>query len=196
MPQSFAPFGLRPVAAMGTHGNEVRAYAAPNGASCPALAKGTPVKWTNGVVASTGTGTGPLLGVVQGVAWINDTTKLLQNRSYLPAATSSGGLIDGDNRPQVYVVDSPEALFMVQANASLSAGDAGLNFEVTATAADAVDTVMGISRMALKATSRTSAVTGAVKVLGLARIPDNNWDDPFPVVVCRLNSIIAQVSAA
>lgn len=195
MALSFAPFGLRAVAAFNSHGNEARAYAAPNGANCPDLARGAPVVLNAGVICSTSAGTGPILGAAVGFAWVDPTTKRPMLQGYLPADTSSAGVIDGDNRPQVYVVDNPEAIFMVQADASISAGDVGLNFNVTATAADAVDTVYGISRFALDASTRTSAITGVCKLVGLARIPDNAWSDPFPVVMVRLNSIVAQVSA-
>lgn len=196
MPQSFAPFGLRAVASFGCHGNEVRAYAAPNGAACPDLARGTPVVLNAGVICSTSAGTGPILGVCTGFQWVDPTTKQPHIRPYLPADTSSAGFIDGDNRPQVYVIDNPETIFAVQADASITAADLGLNFNVTATAADAVDTVYGISRFALDASTRTSAITGAFKIVGLARIADNAWGDPFPVVLVRMNSMVAQVSAA
>lgn len=196
MPQSFAPFGLRPVMAFGTHGNGIRQYAAPNGANCPDLAVGTPVGLNAGVVVSTSGGTGPIIGACAGFQWVDPTSKQPFIRPYLPADTSSGGFIDGDNRPQVYVYDNPDLIFMIQADASVTAGDVGLNFNVTATAADANDSLYGISRFALDASTRTSAVTGAVKVVGIARIPDNALGDPFPVVLVRMNSVIALVSAA
>jgi hypothetical protein len=195
VPQSFAPFGLRPVAGFSTHGNEVRAYQAPNGAACPDLGTGTPVGLSNGVIVSAAGGTGPLLGSVQGVAWIDPTTKRPIQQGYLPADTSSAGFWNGDNRPEVLVNDNPHTIYLMQADASVSAGDVGLNFNVTATAADAVDTIYGVSRHALDASTRTSAVTGAVKLVGLARVPDNAWSDPFPIVYVRLNSAIALVSA-
>lgn len=195
MALSFAPFGLRPAAGFNSHGNEVRQYAAPNGANCPDLAQGAPVVLNAGVICSTSGGGGPILGAAIGFAWVDPTTKRPIMDNYLPADTSSAGFIDGDNRPQVYVADNPETIFMVQADASVSAGDVGLNFNVTATAADAVDTINKISRFALDASTRTSAVTGALKLVGLARVPDNAWSDPFPLVLVRMNSIVAQVSA-
>lgn len=195
MPVSLAPFGLLPVGAFATHGNELRAYNVPNGANCPDLAKGTPVGLSGGVVTSTGAGGGPLLGVFIGAQWIDSTSRQPVISQYLPADVSSAGFIDGDNRPQVLINDNPETIYMVQANASVSAGDVGLNFNVTATAADAIDTRFGVSRHMLQASTRTSAITGAVKLVGLARIPDNAWSDPFPVVLVRLNSAVAQVSA-
>lgn len=191
--QTFTPFGLRAVAAFGTHGNEQRAYPLPNGSACPDLAKGTPVKMTGGVIVSAGTGAGPLLGVANGFAWVDPITKQPQQRNSIPADTSSAGLVDGDNRPTAYVIDNPEAIFMVQADASVSAGDLGLNFDVT-TLGD--DTIYGVSRYALDASTRTSAITGALKLVGLARLDGNAWSNPFPVVQVRINrNILTDASA-
>lgn len=196
MAQSYAPFGLRAIAALGTHGNEVRAYPLPNGANCPDLGKGSPVKLSGGVITSAGAGGGPLLGVAAGFAWIDPTTKQPQLKNSIPADTSSAGLYDGSDRPTAYVVDNPFALFMVQADASVTAGDLGLNFDVTAAGGD-VNSVYGTSQYALDASTRTSAVGTAVKLVGLANIPDNNWGDPYPIVVVKLNGpILQQVSAA
>jgi len=194
--QSFAPFGLRAIAALGTHGNEVRAYPLPNGANCPDLGKGSPVKLSGGVITSAGAGGGPLLGVAAGFAWIDPTTKQPQLKNSIPADTSSAGLYDGSDRPTAYVVDNPFALFMIQADASVTAGDLGLNFDVTAAGGD-VNSVYGTSQYALDASTRTSAVGTAVKLVGLANIVDNNWGDPYPVLIVKLNGpILQQVSAA
>ena len=196
MAQTYAPFGLRAVAALGTHGNEVRAYPLPNGANCPDLGKGSPVKLSGGVITSVGTGGGPLLGVAAGFAWIDPTTKQPQLKNSIPADTSSAGLYDGSDRPTAYVVDNPFALFIIQADASVTAGDLGLNFDVTASGGD-VNSVYGTSQYTLDASTRTSAVGTALKLVGLANIPDNNWGDPFPIVVVKLNGpILQQVSAA
>ena len=196
MAQSYAPFGLRAIAALGTHGNEVRAYPLPNGANCPDLGKGSPVKLSGGVITSVGTGGGPVLGVAAGFAWIDPTTKQPQLKNSIPADTSSAGLYDGSDRPTAYVVDNPFALFMIQADASVTAGDLGLNFDVTASGGD-VNSVYGTSQYTLDASTRTSAVGTAVKLVGLANIPDNNWGDPYPIVVVKLNGpILQQVSAA
>ena len=197
MAQSFAPFGFRAVAALGTHGNEVRAYPLPNGAACPDLGKGSPVKMSGGVITSVGTGGGPLLGVASGFAWVDPTTKQPQMRNSIPADTSSAGDIEGlGTRPIAYVIDNPDVLFMIQADASVTAGDLGLNFDVTATGGD-VNTVYGTSRYALDASTRTSAIGTALKLVGIARITDNDWGDPYPIVVVKMNGpILEQVSAA
>lgn len=195
MAQSLAPFGLRAIAAFGTHGNEVRAYPLPNGANCPDLGKGSPVKLSGGVVTSAGAGGGPLLGVANGFAWVDSVTGP-QLRNSIPADTSSAGLYDGSDRPTAYVIDNPFALFLIQADASVTAGDLGLNFDVTAAGGD-VNTVYGTSQYTLDASTRTSAIGTALKLVGLANIPDNNWGDPYPIVIVKLNGpIMQQVSAA
>jgi len=195
VPVSFAPFGLRAIAAFGSHGNEVRAYPLPNGANCPDLAKGSPVKLSGGVITSAGTGGGPLLGVANGFAWV-DAVVGPQLRNAIPADTSSAGLYDGSDRPTAYIIDNPSALFLIQADASVTVADLGLNFDVTASGGD-VNTVYGTSRYTLDASTRTSAVGTALKLVGLANIPDNNWGDPFPIVVVKMNGpIMQQVSAA
>ena len=195
MPVSFAPFGLRAIAAFGSHGNEVRAYPLPNGANCPDLAKGSPVKLSGGVITSAGTGGGPLLGVANGFAWV-DAVVGPQLRNSIPADTSSAGLFDGSDRPTAYIIDNPFALFLIQADASVTVADLGLNFDVTASGGD-VNTVYGTSQYTLDASTRTSAVGTALKLVGLANIPDNNWGDPFPIVIVKMNGpIMQQVSAA
>lgn len=194
MPVSFAPFGLRAVAALGTHGNEVRAYPLPNGANCPDLGKGSPVKLSGGVITSVGTGGGPLLGVAAGFGWVDAISGPLLRNS-IPADVSSAGLLDGSDRPTAYIVDNPFTTFLIQADASVTAGDLGLNFDVTASGGD-VNTVYGTSRYALDASTRTSAINTALKLVGLANIPDNAWGDPFPVLVVKLNGPLLQAVSA
>jgi hypothetical protein len=196
MPLSFRPFGFRFVKNLsGSHGNETNVYPLPNGAACPDLAKGSPVAMNGGVLTSVGGGTAPVLGVCTGFFWVDPTTKQPQERSWIPADVSSAGTYNGLSQPGAYVVDNPDAVYMVQADGSVSAGDVGLNFRVTASSGD-VDTVYGVSRYTLQASTRTSAVTGAVKLLGLAAIPDNAWNDPFPVVLVKVNrSILTETSA-
>ena len=197
MPATYTPFGFRFVGSLnGTHGGETRSYPLPNGASCPQLGKGSPVKHSAGVVTSVGTaGDAPILGVATGFQWVDGTTKQPQYRTWIPAGTSSAATLEGETRPVAQVVDMQDAIYMVQANASVTAGDVGLNFTVTAVGGD-VDTVYGVSRYGLLATSRTSAITGSFKVVGLARIEGNSWADAFPIVLVKANRpVLADTSA-
>ena len=135
------------------------------------------------------------LGVAAGFYWVDGTTKRPVQQNYIPAGTSSAGIVDGSDRPQAFVVDAPDSMFYIQADASVSAGDLGLNFDVTCSGGD-TDTVYGVSRYALKASSRSSAITGSLKVLGIARLDGNAWSDPFPILTVKLNrSILTEASA-
>jgi hypothetical protein len=194
MPATFNPFGLRFVRSMsGTHGNEQNVYPLPNGANCPDFFKGDLVSHTLGVVTSIGGGTAPALGVVNGFFWVDPTTKQPQERQNIPADTSSAGTYNGLSQPGAYVVDLHEAVYMVQADGSVTVGDVGLNFNVTTLGGDSV---YGVSRMALDASTRTSAITGSLKLLGLARIDGNAWADAFPTVYAKINRpILADTSA-
>ena len=196
MPKAFAPFGLIPVASFGTHGNQVRAYPLPNGAACPDLGRGSPVKMSGGVLTSAGTGGGPILGVALGFQWIDPTSKRPVVQNYIPADVSSAGILEGESRPVALVNDNPDTIFMMQADASVTAGDMGLNFDVTAATADP-NTTYGISTYALDASTRTSAVGTALKLIGIAKVDDNAYGDPFPWVLVKTNGpIMFQVSAA
>jgi hypothetical protein len=192
---TFRPFGLSFARSFGgTHGNELRTYPAPNGGACPNLHKGAPVRLAAGVVTSVGADpSGAWLGVVNGAAWVDPITSQPQMRNFLPADVSSAGFIDGDNRPQVYVTDNPTAIFSIQANASVTAGDLGLNFNVTTLGED---DLYGQSRYALAASTRTTANTAPLKVVGLARLPGNDWGNPFPVVEVKINQQIHTVLSA
>lgn len=192
--QEFRPFGLQFSGSLtGEHSNVQRAYPTRNGSTCPNLHRGAPVRLVGGHVTSVGASpVGAWLGVANGFAYV-DPVNGPRFVSYLPAATSSSGTIDGDNRPQVYVIDNPDATFWIQANASVSAGDLGLNFEVTTLGES---DLYGQSRYALHATTRTSAASAPVKVVGLARIPGNAWDNPYPIVEVKINvPVVTQLSA-
>lgn len=192
--QVYRPFGLMFCNTLsGTFLNAVRAFATRNGPTCPALHKGAPVRLQAGHVVSVGTDpSGAWLGVVAGVAYVDSYGPKFAN--FLPAGTSSMGPIDGDNRPQVYVVADPDATFWIQANASVSAGDVGLNFNVTTLGES---DLFGQSRYGLMATTRTTANTAPLKIVGLARVPDNAWDNPFPIVEVKMNMpILTTLSAA
>jgi hypothetical protein len=194
MPSTFNPFGLRFVKSLvGTHGNEQNVYPLPNGSACPDLFKGDLVSHNLGVVTSIGGGTAPALGVVNGFFWVDPTTKQPQERMNIPADTSSAGTYNGISQPGAYVVDMLEAVYMVQADGSVTVGDVGLNFNVTTLGGDAV---YGVSRMALDASTRTSAITGALKMIGLANVPGNAWSDAYPTVYAKINrAILADTSA-
>jgi hypothetical protein len=74
------------------------------------------------------------------------------------------------------------ATFIIQADASVTVGDMGMNFELSAIAS--VNTTFGKSQAVLKASTRTTA-SKLVRLVGLYDTPDNSWNDAFPIVEVR-----------
>lgn len=188
MSKPFAPFGFRAAKGIGgDHGNTLVRYRVPNSVTA-ALANGAPVCLNAGyvvAVGASGDGTPETLGVAVGFMWVDPITGQPQYRQYIPAGTSSAGKMEGgSDTPMVLVVDDPDAIFHIQADASVTTGDVGLNFNVTAVA---IDTLYGNSRYALDASSRTSANTAMCRLVGIVEEADNAFGDPFPVVAVRLN---------
>ena len=172
---------MRPSFAKGSHGNDVKVFAAANGASCPELGRGAPVRLSNGVVVAVSSGDTEFLGVAIGFSWIDPASHLPVFSNILPAGTSSGGSFDGDSRPQVYIVANKNARYMVQANATMSSGDIGRNFAVTVSSDRPTDYAYGTSRHQLDVASRSTGLR-PMKVLSLARLDNNTWADRYPIV--------------
>lgn len=189
MSKPFAPFGFRPAKAIGgDHGNTLVRYRVPNSVTA-AIANGAPVRLNGGyvvAVGASGDGTPETLGVALGFMWVDPLTGQPQYRQYIPAGTSSAGVMEGNiDTPMVLVVDDPNAVFHIQADASVTVGDVGLNFNVTA--AGGIDTLYNNSRYALDASTRTSANTAMCRLVGIVEEADNAFGDPYPIVAVRLN---------
>ena len=189
MVATLAPFGLRPARARDqSHGHARRQYPASAGGTAGAIHYGDPVRLSGGCVIPVGTSgdnTPAALGVFDGAAWVDPTTKTPVWSKKLPAGTSSDGLFDGYAQPVVWVIDDPDATFHVQADASLSVGDVGRNFNVTTSTPN---TLIGVSRYRLNVASRTTSQNGMLRVVGLARMQENSWADPYPVVEVAFNA--------
>lgn len=118
-------------------------------------------------------------GVFIGAEWVDPTTRQPQFRSFLPAGTSS---LTGT--PQAYVADDGRTTFVIQADATISVGDIGLNFEVTLAQGNSFTQRSGFL---LRAASRTAGAA-LLRLTGLNETPDNGFEtgasggDPFPYV--------------
>lgn len=175
------PFGLQPVRIRGGSPNSgaLNTYLVGASAGPSDIGNGDPVKQIPGgqIVPATAA-TDYVLGVAKGFKWVDPVTKRPTWSPYLPAGTSSF-----DSKIYAYVVDDDRATFIVQADASVTAGDAGLNFELSAVAS--VNTTFGQSQAVLKASTRTTA-SKMVRLIGIYDTPDNGWNDAFPIVEVRL----------
>jgi hypothetical protein len=186
MPATKRPFGLQPVRIRGgaPNSNALTTYRVGASAGPSDIGDGDPVK-----LHATGVGAGGILqpataasdfiiGVAKGFRWVDPVTKRPTWSNYLPAGTSSA-----DSNIYAYVVDDDRATFIIQADASVTVGDIGFNFELSAVAS--VNASYGKSQAVLKASTRTCA-TKMVRVLGLYETPDNSWNDAFPIVEVRI----------
>ena len=174
------PFGLQPVRIRGGAPNtgSLTTYRVGASAGPSDIGNGDPIKMIpGGQIQACTAAADYTLGVAKGFKWVDPVTKRPTWSPYLPAGTSSA-----DSNIYAYVVDDSMATFIVQADASVTVGDLGLNFELSAIAS--VDTTYGQSRAVLKASTRTTA-TKLVRLVGLYDTPDNSWNDAFPIVEVR-----------
>ena len=142
---------------------------------------GDVVKTASGFLTPIATTTDYAVGVFMGCEYIDPTTKQLTFSRHFPANTSSA-----IGNPVGFVADDPYASFMIQADASVTAGDINSqNFEVTLGAGS---TVTGNSGFGIKAASRATA-TKAVRPIAMVHEPGNaltGADGAFPKLEVKI----------
>lgn len=176
MTSTLAAFGLRPVRSRaGVHGNALRRYRINPAGYATAIFSGDPVLLTAGYLNKVSVSTDYIIGVFMGCKYNDPTTKKPTWSEYYPANTSVGTDPDGI---QAMVVADPDATFAIQADASVSVGDVGLNFDVTLGAGS---TLTGRSGIGLKAGSRAST-SQLLRVVDIYETPDNAFSDAYPIV--------------
>jgi hypothetical protein len=155
------------------------AYRTGNGYAT-AIFKGDPVVLSAGVI-NRADGT-TAIGVARGFFYIdaNGTPKFANQ---LPASTSSGGSYDGVNSPIVFVDDDPNSTFTIPSDATISAADVGSYYNVSIGAGS---TFSGISGARVHVSSKSATSTDRlVKVVGLHKVPGNNFDAASTIVEVR-----------
>lgn len=167
------PKGLQPNRLLGGSPNStgVKAYRIANGYATN-LANGDPVALSAGTVVKYAQGNQPL-GVATAFQWMDSTQKPVFSTSF-PAATSSSGLITGDNRPLVFVTDNPNQTYIIDAKVSLavSAGSIGAIYALSLAAPNMIG---GYSNAVLDSIA-VSLDQAAVRVIGLVTTPGNAFD--------------------
>lgn len=123
-------------------------------------------------------------GVFVGCSYVDPGIKYWLNSNYWPASTTTG-ITSGIERPTGKVVDDPNAVFMIQADGSLAQTALGANAAIVQTA----DTsVYGKSRNTLNSSSVNTTDTLPLRIVGLANLPDNDWDDAYTIVLVKFNN--------
>jgi hypothetical protein len=118
------------------------------------------------------------LGVAVGFSWVDQATGRPTWSNNCPAATSSA-----DQNVYCYVVDDPNVVFLVQANATVSQGDFGMNYNLSAIGSP---NVLGTSQAVLQEASRTTA-QATVRLVGFYNVPGNAPGDAYPICMVRWN---------
>ena len=182
MSASKALFGMVPLRKVGSNYNSTAQtqYDIAN-ATASNIFHGDLVTIADGYITPIATTTDYAVGVFVGCEYTDPVSKQPTFSHYFPANTSSA-----IGNPVGFVVDDPYASFMVQADASVTAGDINSqNFEVTLGSGS---TVTGNSGFGIKASSRATT-TKAVRPIALIDEPGNaltGTDGAFPKLEVKI----------
>ena len=182
MSASKALFGMVPLRKVGSNYNSTaqNQYAIANGLASN-IFHGDLVTIADGFITPIATTTDYAVGVFVGCEYTDPVSKQPTFSHYFPANTSSA-----IGNPVGFVVDDPYASFMIQADASVTAGDINSqNFEVTLGSGS---TVTGNSGFGIKASSRATT-TKAVRPIALIDEPGNalsGTDGAFPKLEVKI----------
>ena len=182
MSASKALFGMVPLRKVGSNYNSTAQsqYDIAN-ATASNIFHGDLVTIADGFITPIATTTDYAVGVFVGCEYTDPVSKQPTFSHYFPANTSSA-----IGNPVGFVVDDPYASFMIQADASVTAGDINSqNFEVTLGSGS---TVTGNSGFGIKASSRATA-TKAVRPIALIDEPGNaltGTDGAFPKLEVKI----------
>ena len=182
MSASKALFGMVPLRKVGSNYNSTAQtqYDIANSTSSN-IFHGDLVTIADGFITPIATTTDYAVGVFVGCEYTDPVSKQPTFSHYFPANTSSA-----IGNPVGFVVDDPYASFMIQADASVTAGDINSqNFEVTLGSGS---TVTGNSGFGIKASSRATA-TKAVRPIAMIDEPGNaltGTDGAFPKLEVKI----------
>ena len=170
MSASKALFGMVPLRKVGSNVNSTgqTQYNIANGLASN-IFHGDLVMMSAGNLTPVATTTDYAVGVFVGCEYTDPTSKQPTFSRYFPANTSSA-----IGNPVGFVVDDPYATFMIQADASVTAGD--INSQNFAVTLGSGSTVTGNSGFGIKAASRATA-TKAVR-------PKAMYDEPNNALTC------------
>ena len=121
-----------------------------------------------------------VIGVFVGCTKPDPTSKNKTFSNHWPTGTVASDAM-------AYVVDDPNVLFQVQADASVAQTDLGANAPLAAVQSTSTgDTTTGVSTTALDATTATTA-TIAFRIVDFVESPDSTVGDAFTDVIVKFN---------
>jgi hypothetical protein len=118
------------------------------------------------------------LGVFNGCSYVDPTTGKPIFSNYYPGSVNiTQGVIQAD------VIDDPNQLFIIQADASVVQANIGKNADVIGTGGS---TTTGVSTMELNSATIADTAALNLKIVGFYNVPDNE-PGAFAVVVVKIN---------
>ena len=163
-----AAFGMKPVRMIGggayTGGQSRFRIAANYGTS---IFQGDMVAQVTGggIEVHADGGTVPIVGVFNGVQYTDPTTKEQVYSNYYPASTNASDLI-------AFVIDDPNVVYEVQADAAFPVADIFGNFDIVYTSSGS--TVTGISGAELEVSTGATGTSLPIKAIDISEDPENS----------------------
>ena len=133
-------------------------------------------------------GTVPIVGVFNGCSYTDPTTSEQVFSNYYPASTNASDII-------AFVIDDPNVVYEVQADAAFPVADLFGNFDIVYTSSGS--TVTGISGAELEVSTGATTATLPIKAIDISTDPENSdvASANTNVLVVIQNSIFGQKSA-
>lgn len=164
-----SPFGLRPVRMVNgsPFSNQQNRYriAANYGTS---IYQGDLVQVVTGggIERVAASGSGLILGVFNGCTYTDPTSGKQKWSNYYPASTNASDII-------AFVIDAPDTVFEVQADAAFPVADLFGNFDIVDNS-PVGDTTSGISNLELDVTTGATTSTLPLKAIDISQDPLND----------------------
>lgn len=181
--------GLTPARKLGSgyNGGGVNHYPITNGYNT-AIGEGDPVKLSGGTI-QLATNTDPILGVFQGVQYIDSEGQLQFKKNFTAGTSSKGGIQiqGGYSQPLAMVYDDLNGTFIVRTedSVSVSAGLLGGSYKLSAIGS----VVGGRSQAVLDIAASANTSDGhAVTIIGLWTGRDSEWGDAPTAVEVKLSN--------
>ena len=160
-----APFGLRPARTSISSQQQNRYRIAANYNTSIFQGDLVAMVTGGGIERVAAGGSGFILGVFNGCEFTDPTTAKPTFSNHYPASTNASDIIAN-------VIDDPNAVFEIQADAAFPVTDLAGNYDILATAGD---TVSGTSRIELEVgTSDSTVATLPLKAIDISQDPENS----------------------
>jgi len=160
-----APFGLRPARTSISSQQQNRYRIAANYGTSIFQGDLVAMVTGGGIERVAAGGSGFILGVFNGCEFTDPTTGKPTFSNHYPASTNASDIIAN-------VIDDPNAVFEIQADAAFPVTDLAGNYDILATAGD---TTSGTSRIELEVgTSDSTVATLPLKAIDISQDPENS----------------------